>query len=154
MNTVIKYTSLAMLATLLPTASPAAEFTRELYKNFGYLTLTGKIVDGDFERFKQIAPRGPSDQIQIILDSPGGTTGEDVAIGRYIFEHHLDTTVVRRCVSACALIWLAGNPRHVTAGAGIGFHAAGDSSGASGAGTRLSALICETSECRSRPSSI
>src|SRR5262249_50247323 len=118
---------LAILATstLLPTSSPAAEFSRELYGHFGYLTLSGKIIEGDFEGFKQIAPRSISDRVQIVLDSSGGTTGEAVAIGRYIFEHRLDTTVFRRCVSACALIWLAGNPRHVTTGAGIGFHAAG-----------------------------
>jgi hypothetical protein len=122
-----------LAAALLPTTSPAAEFSRELYKNFGYLTLTGKIIDGDFERFKQIAPRSTADGIQIILDSPGGNTGEGVAIGRYIHEHRLDTTVFRYCVSACALIWLAGHPRHVTTGVSIGFHAAGDrDSGASG----------------------
>jgi hypothetical protein len=127
---------LAILAasTLLATTSPAAEFSREMYGNaFGYLTITGRINEGDFERFKQIAPRSTSDGIHILLDSPGGATGEGVAIGRYIFEHRLDTTVFRYCVSACALIWLAGNPRHVTTGARLGFHAAGDrESGASG----------------------
>jgi hypothetical protein len=117
--------SLAILAMLLPTTAQAAEFS----KNFGYLTITGEIVEGDFNRFKQIAPKSPADWIQIKLDSPGGVTGEGVAIGRYIFEHQLDTTVFRYCASACALIWLAGNPRNVTIGARIGFHAASNSSG-------------------------
>jgi hypothetical protein len=126
---------LAILAasTSLTTPTHAAEFSREMYGSFGYLTLTGKIVEGDFERFKQIAPKSMADGVQIKLDSSGGVLQEGIAIGQYIFSHRLDTTVFRRCVSACALIWLAGNPRHVTAGAGIGFHAAGDiQTGASG----------------------
>jgi hypothetical protein len=131
MNVTAKF--LTILAMLLTTPTHAAEFS----KNFGYLTITGEIVEGDFNRFKQVAPRGPADWIQIKLDSPGGRTNEGVAIGRYIFEHRLDTTVFRYCASACALIWLAGNPRHVTAGARIGFHAAGDSSGASGWGNAM-----------------
>jgi hypothetical protein len=139
MSAAMKYALLAILAasTLLPATSliQAAEFSRETYGNaFGYLNVTGRIVEGDFERFKQFAPRSTSDRIQIVLDSPGGSVREGVAIGRYIYEHQLDTTVRRACVSVCALVWLAGNPRHVTFGAGIGFHAAYDSNGTSGVG--------------------
>src|SRR5262245_47067831 len=97
MNNKVLFATLAASA-LLPTPSPAADFSREMYGNaFGYLTISGKIVEGDFERFKQIAPRSISDRVQIILDSPGGNTGEGVAIGRYIHEHRLDTTVFKYC---------------------------------------------------------
>jgi hypothetical protein len=97
----MKYATIILVASiLLTTPTHAAEFSREMYGNFGYLTITGEIIEGDFNRFKQIAPKGPADWIQIKLDSPGGRTNEGVAIGRYIFEHRLDTTVFRYCASA------------------------------------------------------
>lgn len=62
----------------------------------------------------------------VVLDSTGGSVSAALAMGRLVRERAL-TTVVEgdgECLSACALVWLAGEPRVAVGGAQIGFHAA------------------------------
>src|SRR5262249_4569815 len=62
----------------------------------------------------------------IVLESDGGAIDDGLAIGRQVFKSHLPTIVRKTCASACALIWLAGNPRYAFDKATIGFHTAHD----------------------------
>jgi hypothetical protein len=132
----------ALATALLAGPARAADFFREE----PFLKITGEIVAGDFARFKRIVPRrGPDDQadwiwMDVVLDSPGGILREGLAIGRHIHKERDFDTVVRinkRCVSVCALIWLAGNRRTLFPGAGVGFHAAYDDNGTSGVGNAV-----------------
>ena len=78
------------------------------------LVLTGPIRWGDSVAF--FAAVNSDRHIRtVVLDSPGGRVDEAIDIGRTIREHHLDTTVPpsSSCVSACVLVWAAGQRRTV-----------------------------------------
>jgi hypothetical protein len=100
-----------------------------------FVDVVGKIVDGDFETFKektdQIYPLGashPKKQVIVTLMGYGGLLGPAMQIGEWVRKRAMSTFVPddRTCASACALIWVAGWPRTAGDTPQIGFHAAYD----------------------------
>jgi ATP-dependent protease ClpP protease subunit len=58
----------------------------------------------------------------IILDSPGGLVKEAMVISRIVKRHLLNTYTLDSCVSACTIIFIAGEKRYVGESANLGFH--------------------------------
>ena len=85
--------------------------------------VTGEIQLGDDAAFRDITGRFPD--AVVFLESPGGTVIPALEIGRLVRERGYRTVVIEggTCASSCALIWLAGAPRHLAPGARVGFHA-------------------------------
>lgn len=88
------------------------------------ITLTGAIETGDAEKFKSQIIN--INQAIVILNSSGGSVIDGLAIGGHIRSNKFFTAVPNNtmCVSACALIWLAGTQRFAEDSSLIGFHAA------------------------------
>jgi hypothetical protein len=87
------------------------------------IMLEGDIEPGDEDKFLDIARKSPSAVVQ--LKSNGGSVQAAIEIGRIIYYNDFSTFVKEAdCASACALIWLAGNPRAVSTAGRVGFHAA------------------------------
>jgi hypothetical protein len=86
------------------------------------VSIRGRLERNDHEGFKTAVS-----DIQaaiVFLDSPGGFLTPAMSIGLMIKRKKFETAVADgiACNSACALIWLAGNPRLMAEGAHIGFH--------------------------------
>jgi hypothetical protein len=88
------------------------------------ITIEGQIVPGDDKRFQQIAINEAN--AIVALNSPGGSLIDGIEIGTTIHNKHFATLVDpgNSCASACALIWLAGDPRIISKKASVGMHAA------------------------------
>jgi hypothetical protein len=109
---------------VMPVQAFAAEITGiEITPGFGLITVTGQIVAGDAQRFSAIARQYPGATVR--LTSPGGELEPALAIGTQISARRFATSVAPSslCASACALVWLAGTPRIMSADALIVFHA-------------------------------
>jgi len=90
----------------------------------GLLRLTGTIDPGAADRFAaEIAARGEYVQT-ILLDSPGGSVEDALAIGRLIRETGLDTRVADGglCASSCPIVFASGAERQAGRAAAIGVH--------------------------------
>ncbi len=89
-----------------------------------YISISGKITRDDVQKFVK-ASEGTGAEV-VFLDSPGGSINAAIEIGRIIRTKRLRTIVAddNYCVSACGLIWLAGERRLLTPEARVGFHAA------------------------------
>ena len=85
--------------------------------------VTGEILEPDQAAFEALTRRYP--KAVLYLDSPGGSLLPAIEIGKLVRAKHYSTVVLDQgnCYSACALIWLAGTPRHLAATGKIGFHA-------------------------------
>lgn len=108
---------------LLPSAATAAEISSEkLSSGNVVISIRGDIVLGDDVRFRKLSLQNPTAIVR--LNSNGGVLVSALEIGQIIRIAGYDTAVLgtETCVSACALIWMAGK-RRVLGGA-IGFHAA------------------------------
>ena len=85
--------------------------------------IRGEIVKDDEKTFRTIALK--AEQAFVVLNSPGGDLRSALEIGKIIRIKDYSTVVMNsECVSACALIWLAGQPRFLQRNSRIGFHAA------------------------------
>jgi hypothetical protein len=90
----------------------------------GDLHLTGSFDPGSYERFAaEIAARGEYVET-IVLESPGGSVADALAIGRLINEQGFATRVDkgRLCASSCPIVFASGKQRIAAAGAAIGVH--------------------------------
>lgn len=87
------------------------------------ITIEGKIVSGDDEKFRNIAAK--YSEAIVLLNSEGGAIVPAMDIGRTINLRGYKTAVYRSssCASACALIWVSGSRRVIFEGGGVGFHA-------------------------------
>ena len=86
------------------------------------LRLRGAIAPGDGERVAaEIDRLGPA---LVALDSPGGSVGDALAIGRALRRAGADTLVPEGavCLSACPYVFAGGVARAAGAGARIGVH--------------------------------
>ena len=92
-----------------------------------FIHLQGEIVAGDAAAFHAAA--SDIDHAVVLLDSGGGSLSDGLEIGATISLRGFATAVLppARCLSACALIWLAGRSRYMTTESEIGFHGAYDS---------------------------
>jgi hypothetical protein len=90
----------------------------------GRLLATGTITPGSAEVFAaEIAKRG--DYVTtVVLNSPGGSVGDALAMGRLIRERKLATEVEagKYCASSCPLVFGGGVERRAGAKAAIGVH--------------------------------
>ncbi len=105
-------------------AVSAAEMRAVTIDRGTYLVVSGRFVDGDFEKFKYAL--NTSSPSLIVFESPGGSLEEGLAIGSTIAAKKLNTLVSKDtlCASACAIAWLGGNKRFLDPTARLGFHAA------------------------------
>jgi hypothetical protein len=90
------------------------------------VNLKGEIVLGDAKRFLALTSRLANPVV--LLESPGGSVGEALQIGRIIRARGFQT-VVRKgkiCASMCGVLWLSGTRRLLEPGARVGFHSAFD----------------------------
>ena len=90
---------------------------------------TGPIGEpGDLERFSE-ALKTPGIQEIVLVNSPGGQLRAAMSIARLIVPRKLRTVVVGRCMSACSVLFLAGEQRQFGSGANplatmVGIHGA------------------------------
>lgn len=125
----------AILAPLLPGADrrgvpmPHADGTLARPMAFelvggGRLMATGTITPGVSEAFAaEIAKRG--DYVKtVVLNSPGGSVPDALAMGRLIREKELSTEVEagKLCASSCPLMFVGGQERRADDKAAIGVH--------------------------------
>jgi len=90
----------------------------------GRLTLTGTIDPGSATRFaSEIEARGEYVQ-SVVLDSPGGSVEDALAMAELIHEQGLTTRVEAGalCASSCPIIFAAGAARLASPEAAIGVH--------------------------------
>jgi len=123
-NLLLRLLVVSMLAFLMPVQAASIYVTNGASGAIKTVVISGEIVSGDAEQFLSVT--GSTKNALIILSSPGGNVIESLQIGRLIRFRGFVTAVPNDtlCVSACALIWLAGSPRFGEDRATIGFHAA------------------------------
>ncbi|HEY6618665.1 MAG TPA: hypothetical protein VIY68_03890 [Steroidobacteraceae bacterium] len=106
-----------------PNAKLAAQMTFDLVGN-GKLMATGVIMPGTADAFaKEVAKRGAYIKT-VLLQSPGGSVSDALAMGRLIRETKFSTEVEsgRYCASACPLVFAGGVKRIARSNAAIGVH--------------------------------
>jgi hypothetical protein len=91
-------------------------------KNAALLYVSGKIGQGDDDLIFQRAMM--FDDALFVLDSPGGESIAAIKMGLYIRSRGFKTAVPDNafCMSACALVWLAGTARFVGRNSHLGLH--------------------------------
>ena len=119
--------ALLALCALIPGPTQAATIERK----GDSVVVTGRFERGDLETFRRIVQDQITKDTVIVLESPGGLVGVGLEMGEFIRMWGLATFVGpdKVCASACAIVWLAGNPRRAATTARIGFHAAYDQQG-------------------------
>ncbi|MDR7334767.1 hypothetical protein [Roseateles asaccharophilus] len=89
------------------------------------LRMEGVIGMGDGERLRALlasdAARGLK---RVELESPGGRVREAERMADAMKRHGQAARAVGTCASACTLVFLAGNPRHLSPEGQLGFHRA------------------------------
>jgi hypothetical protein len=92
----------------------------------GRLVAAGTIMPGAAKAFADEVDKRGSYVKTIVLDSPGGSLQDALAIGRLIRERKFATEVEngRACASACPLIFAGGVERRAALKAAIGVHRA------------------------------
>ena len=115
------------LAVVAPGIACAAEFTLVSQEDGNarpaIVLIKGKIDPGDEVKFRNTVMAARS--AIVYLEGPGGVIGAAIAIGLIVRMRGFETAVAddTTCASACALVWLGGNPRRMGKDARIGFHA-------------------------------
>ncbi len=113
------------LAVLLNSAAAGA-MTMEVRGD--QLIASGRIVPDDGDRFRKLVDANPSVKTVVLWNSPGGSARANDAITEAIESLGLNTVVTGFCVSACAMVFLAGKDRSFgdlepIASTSLGFHA-------------------------------
>ena len=75
------------------------------------LIASGRIVPDDAAEFRMLVAANPKLKTVVLWNSPGGAAIANDAITETIESRGLDTVVTGFCVSACAMIFLAGKDR-------------------------------------------
>lgn len=88
-----------------------------------YVLIDKDIELGDSTRFLRLLQKTP-DISGVMLHSTGGSLDDGLAIAKVIYERKLDTMVPESCHSVCAIMFLAGNTRFISATAALTFHSA------------------------------
>lgn len=88
------------------------------------IILTGTIAEGDADRLADRIADRPGGATRVILNSPGGSVGDALALGQAIRGAGLETGMREDdiCLSACPYILAAGTERVVARGARVGVH--------------------------------
>ena len=101
--------------------SKTKNYSLTLQKNSTLIYLNGSIDFGITGDMEAILTNNPGIH-GIVLNSAGGFVSEGRGVFRLIDQYKLDTFVYEECSSACALAFIAGNNRSMTANARLGFH--------------------------------
>jgi len=89
------------------------------------LRLDGVIGMGDGERLRQLLDSEAAKEVKRVeLASPGGRVREAERMAAALKAHGHASRAVGTCASACTLVFLAGQPRHLTPTGELGFHRA------------------------------
>jgi len=91
--------------------------------NCKFILINGDIMPGDAKKFSDLM--ATTTTRRLYLNSPGGLLDEGLAIAKVVHQQHNFETLVDNtdtCVSACAIIWLAGAQRAYFGKSKIGFH--------------------------------
>ena len=85
--------------------------------------LEGTIAEGDAERIISALDEAPSLDT-LILQSPGGSVPDALAIGRHVRQMGLETRMLEGefCYSACPYLLASGTTRDIAEGASVGVH--------------------------------
>lgn len=85
------------------------------------ISVKGAFKLGDENKFRSVALA--TNKATVYLDSPGGKIHPALEIGKMIRLKGFATAVQEaECASACAMVWLAGEPRMMSNFTSIGFH--------------------------------
>ncbi len=104
---------------------PIGQATLSLSEDGRSLKLEGTIGLGDGDRLRTLlASEAAKGLRRVELSSPGGRVREAEKMAEALKKHGHASRVVGTCASACTLVFLAGQPRHVMNGAQLGFHRA------------------------------
>ncbi|MCP1168129.1 hypothetical protein NHG85_06245, partial [Limimaricola sp. ASW11-118] len=90
----------------------------------GRMTLTGRIAPGDAARVATALERAEPPPATALLDSPGGSVTDALAIGRMLRDLGIGTRIGAGavCLSACPYILAGGATRRVDESAWVGVH--------------------------------
>jgi Clp protease/PAN domain len=101
------------------------------------VALEGEILKGDAAEFLNVIANNQN--VVVFLNSNGGDAVEGLAIAKTIRKLGFTTAVVvnSKCMSACALIWVAGNTRFLSDNSLVGFHSVYTSDGVSSDGNAI-----------------
>jgi hypothetical protein len=124
----------AMIPQIGVTASAVELNYAHKYLNdkwYTYVYISGELLADDEDKFEAFVNGLASKDVTVILEGPGGRISAGILIGLNIENRHWDTSVLsgKQCVSACGLIWLAGDTRYASRTANIGFHAVSHAKG-------------------------
>ena len=125
MNELQKLFITILLIPLMTVLAHAADITKIPGKNDDpdLILISGEITPEDEKTFKALALSVEFGTI--LFDSPGGSLRPALEIGKTIRIKGFATAVINsECASACALAWLAGQPRYLSKTSNVGFHAA------------------------------
>lgn len=101
------------------------------------IQVSGTLIEGDAERFTQLAGEPTYDERRVCLDSKGGSFLEGIRLARAIMNAGFGTAIAEGsiCESACAVAFMAGRRRSIEESPGrarilhpkglLGFHAPG-----------------------------
>ena len=115
------FAALAVMAAIAP-ANAATLMSMTLADGTPVIAISGLIANGDKEAFDLEMTTKPTPRA-LLLDSNGGDAIVAMQIGSEARNLKTIVPAGSPCLSACALIWLAGKPRVRETGAEIGFHA-------------------------------
>jgi hypothetical protein len=89
-----------------------------------FIHIWGWIQDGDAKKFTDLVVSTTGKVGTILLDSPGGSFEDGMAIAKLVRERNFITSVRKdwECTSMCAIIWIAGSKRYYGGKTKIGFH--------------------------------
>lgn len=122
----MKFFSIALLFIFHAVRAHSADISaiEDPSSNVLMVLINGEIVEGDAAKFTSTI--GSSDRVIVALQSPGGLVNEAIQIGANIRQRGFSTTALAdtECMSACALIWVAGARRYMDENSTIGVHAA------------------------------
>lgn len=118
-------TTAVLIAAVVATPALAANFdVLPAGDGFTMIFLRGEIVEGDADRFYEIARGVP--RATVVLESLGGSVYEGLSIAAEVRIRDYATLVLEGdgCFSICAVIWVASKRRYMAPKAAIGAHAA------------------------------
>ena len=110
-------------AALLLTAQASA---MSMVRSYETLIMYGGVEPEDSERFRQHLAKGAIKQV-VLSESPGGDLRAGYQIADMITANKINTAVQGNCFSSCAIIFMAGTVRQMTASKALsrtrlGFH--------------------------------
>ena len=90
--------------------------------------ITGSFAKGDFENLERLMTNYDKQKVIFFVDSIGGNVGEAMFFGAYMFDHDIPVGILNKkndkpkCLSACALAFLAAKRKLFGSEAMLGVH--------------------------------